>query len=416
MGKSCLFRDYDYFCKLRGKYFKIPNMKKLLLVAIGALVMAGASAQSTPGYHKFTDTKTVTTAVNDQTRGIAAWNSALALFESDLLRQGKGTYDLSPIWVARWVYFEKVWKYVRMRGTINLSAGGTWEDVPTVVRKYGIVPTEAYAGVSYNEAPDYRVLDGVAKGYADAVISGRMQLNAFLDGLNSILDAYFGRVPETFTYGGVRYTAESFRNMLGLNMDDYVCFTSFTHHPFYTWFAIEIPDNWAWGQAYNLPQQSLLDVTVGALDKGYAVWWGADVSDPQDVALRGVALNSANASKGMSGAELAKWVSVDNNQRAAMITRMTENQISPREYTQAERQLAFDSYETSDDHGMLLTGLAVDQDGGNYLKAKNAQGMDESYQGYDYWSFARFKYKTLEVAMHKDALPRDLKARLGYTR
>ncbi len=415
MKNACLFRDYDYFCKLRGKNFKIQNMKKLLLVAIGALVMAGVSAQ-TPGYHKFTDTKTVTTAVNDQSRGIAAWNSALALFESDLLRQGKGTYDLSPMWIARWVYFEKVWKYVRMRGTINLSAGGTWEDVPTVVRKYGIVPAEVYAGVTYNTAPDYNVLNGVAKGYADAVISGQMRLNAFLEGLNSILDAYFGRVPETFTYGGVRYTPESFRNMLGLNMDDYVCITSFTHHPFYTWFAIEIPDNWAWGQAYNLPQQSMLDITVGALDKGYAVWWGADASDPQDVAMRGVALNSTAPASGMTGAELAKWVSVDNNQRAAMITRMTENQISPREYTQAERQLAFDSYETSDDHGMLLTGLAVDQDGGQYLKAKNAQSDDESYQGYDYWSFARFKYKTLEVAMHKDALPRELRTRLGYTR
>lgn len=391
-------------------------MKKLLLVCVGAIFAAGvAGAQAPPqGYYKFTDTKTVSTAVSDPTRGISSWNSALALFESDLLRRGKGTYDLSPMWVARFVYFEKVWKYVRMRGTISLSAAGTWEDVPTVIRKYGIVPAEIYAGPGYNSVPNYAALDGVAKSYADAVISGRMPLSSFLDGLNGILDSYFGAIPETFTSGGVRYTPETFRDMLGLNMDDYVCFTSFNHHPFYTWFAIEVPDNWAWGQAYNVPQDMMLQLTVGALDHGFAVWWGADTSDPQDVAMRGVTMNSPASASITSGAELAKWVSVGSNQRAAMISRLTENQLSPREYTQAERQLAFDSYETSDEHGMLLTGLAKDQDNGQYLKAKNALSDDQAYQGYDYWSYARFKYKTLEVAMHKDALPRELRARLGY--
>ncbi len=390
-------------------------MRKFLLVAIGALVVGSASAQAPQGYHKFTDTRTVQSAVNDENHSTTSWSSALALFESELQRTGKGTYDLSSMWVARHMYFEKVWKYVRMRGTINLSAGGTWEDVPNVIRKYGIVPAEAYSGVSNTlNSLDYLRLDGVAKGYADAVISGRMLLSSFLDGLNNILDAYFGRVPETFTYGGVRYSPESFRDMLGLNMDDYVCFTSFTHHPFYTWFAIEIPDNWAWGQAFNLPQEEMLNVTTGALNRGYAVWWGADLGNDDEIYMRGVSMNSPQPDQPNS-AELAKWVSVGTSQRAAVISRYLEGPINGREYTQAERQLAFDSYETSDDHGMLLTGLSKDQDGGNYFKVKNSWGDDEgAYSGYFYASYPWFKYKTLEVAMHKDALPRDLKVRLGY--
>ncbi len=377
----------------------------------------GAGAQAPKGYHKFTDTKTVAnSAVNEQNRANTSWSSALALFENELQRQGKGTYDLSASWIARHVYFEKVVKYVRMRGTINLSAGGAWEDVPNVIRKYGIVPSEAYTGLNNGlSAIDYNVLDGVAKGYADAVINGRMMLNAWLDGLNNILDAYFGKVPETFTYGGVRYTPETFREMLGLNMDDYVCFTSFTHHPFYTWFAIEVPDNWAWGQAYNLPQDDLLHVTEGALDKGYAVWWGADISETNDVYMRGATLSTPGANNTENDGELAKWVSVGSSQRVAMISRLLEGPLNGREYTQAERQLAFDSYETTDDHGMLLTGLATDQDGGHYFKVKNSWVNSTEYNGYFYASYAFFKYKTMEVAMHKDAMSRDLKTRLGYS-
>ena len=393
-------------------------MKKFLLTALSVLVVSGAWAQAPAGYHKFTDTKTApVTSVKDQNRSGTCWSfSALALFESELLRMGKGDYDLSAMWVARHTYYEKAVKYVRMHGTINLSAGGAWEDVPDVIRKYGIVPTSVYTGLNYGlDNHDHSELDEVVKAYCDAVVAakGKTLTTAWIAGLNGILDAYFGKLPETFTYNGKSYNGISFRDMLGLNMDDYICFTSFIHHPFYTWFAIEVPDNWAWGEAFNIPQDEMLKITEGSLDKGYAVWWGSDVSEPGFVYPRGIAFNPPEVIETAEGTELAKWVNVGSNQRGAMIAKMLEGKINEREYTQEERQAAFDNYETTDDHGMLLTGIATDQDGKQYFKVKNSWAESGPYKGYFYVSYPFFKYKSMEVAMHKDALPKDLKNKLG---
>lgn len=393
-------------------------MKRLLLSVLCVLVMGSAWAQAPKNYLKFTDIKDVpVTSVKDQNRSGTCWSfSALALFESELLRQGKGTYDLSAMWVARHTYFEKVVKYVRMHGTINLSGGGAWEDVPDVIRKYGIVPTEAYPGLNYGmDNHDHSELDEVIKAYADAVVAakGKVLTTAWIEGLNGILDAYFGKVPATFTYNGKEYTPISFRDMLGLNMDDYICFTSFTHHPFYTWFAIEVPDNWAWGEAYNIPQEEMLEITQGGLEKGYAVWWGSDVSEPGFVYNRGVAFNVPQTIETAEGTELAKWVNVSSNQKASIVNKMLEGPVTEPEFTQEERQLAFDNYETTDDHGMLLTGLAKDQDNRHYFKVKNSWADSGIYNGYFYVSYPFFKYKTMEVAMHKDALPKALKNKMG---
>ena len=391
-------------------------MKKLILMAIAITVATGAWAQTPTNYHKFTDTKTVpVTSVKDQSRSGTCWSfSALALFESELLRMGKGEYDLSAMWVARHTYYEKAVKYVRMHGTINLSAGGAWEDVPDVIRKYGIVPTSVYTGLSYGlDNHDHTELDEVIKAYCDAILKGKVLTNAWQEGLNGILDAYFGELPTTFTYNSKNYTPASFRDMLGLNMDDYICFTSFTHHPFYTWFAVEVPDNWAWGLAYNIPQDEMLTITEQGLDKGYGVWWGSDVSEPGFIYMRGIAFNVPEMIETAEGTELAKWVSVPATQRSAMAARLLSGPIDERTFTQEERQAAFDNYETTDDHGMLLTGLATDQDGKKYFKVKNSWAETGEYKGYFYVSYPFFQYKTMEVAMHKDALPKVLKSKLG---
>ncbi len=384
-------------------------------MAAALIVAAGTWAQA-QNYHRFTDTKTVpVTSVKDQNRSGTCWSfSALALFESELLRMGKGEYDLSAMWVARHTYYEKAVKYVRMHGTINLSAGGAWEDVPDVIRKYGIVPTSVYDGLSYGlDNHDHTELDEVIKAYCDAVLKSKVLTNAWTEGLNGILDAYFGEIPATFTYNGKSYTAVSFRDMLGLNMDDYICFTSFTHHPFYTWFAVEVPDNWAWGLAYNIPQDEMLKITESGLDKGYGVWWGADVSEPGFVYMRGIAFNVPATIETSEGTELAKWVSISTAQKTAMVNKLLEGAIDERTYSQEERQAAFDNYETTDDHGMFLSGLANDQDGKKYFKVKNSWAESGQYKGYFYVSYPFFQYKTMEVAMHKDALPKELKSKLG---
>ncbi len=383
-------------------------MKKIFMAAIAVLTFTSANAQDSLLYHKFTDTKTVpTTPVKDQNKTGTCWSfSALGLMESELLRMGKGEYDLSAMWVARHTYFEKVVKYVRMHGTVQLAGGGVWEDVANVIRKYGIVPTNVYTGLNYGlDNHDHGELDRIVKAYADAVIKNKVLTTAWKDGLNGILDAYFGEIPEKFDYNGKKYTPESFRTMLGLNMDDYICLSSFTHHPFYTWFGMEVPDNWNNYPAFNVTQKELLDATIGGIEKGYAVWWASDVSEPGFQYNSGIAFNIPQTIETGEGTELSKWVDVSTDKRKEMIKKIVQSPIDEPEYTQEQRQLAFDNYETTDDHGMLITGLATDQDGKHYFKVKNSWAAENLYQGYFYTSYPYFVYKTMEVTMHKDALP-----------
>ena len=386
------------------------------MAAIAALMFTGASAQEEERYHQFTDTKTVpATSVKDQNKSGTCWSFAtLGLMESELLRTGKGEHDLSAMWVARHTYFEKVVKYVRMHGEMTLAEGGWWSNVQDVIRKYGIVPTSVYGGLNYGlDNHDHSELSKVVKAYADAVIKGKLLTTAWQNGLNGILDAYFGAVPENFTYNGKSYTPASFRDMLGLNMDDYVSLSSFTHHPFYKQFVIEVPDNWTWSPSWNITQQELLDATTGALEKGYAVMWSSDVSEPGFSYKNGIAFNVPEKIESAEGSEEAKWVSVSTDKRAEMVKKLLKGPIAEREYTQQERQKAYDNYETTDDHGMLITGMATDQDGKPYFKVKNSWAAANVYQGYFYASYPYFSYKTLGVSMHKDALPKELRKKLG---
>lgn len=386
------------------------------MVALAALVFTGANAQEAERYHQFTDTKTVpATSVKDQNKSGTCWSfSTLAMMESELLRTGKGEYDLSAMWVARHVYFEKVVKYVRMHGKMNLAEGGWWSNVPDVIRKYGIVPTSAYSGLNYGlDNHDHAELSKLVIAYADAVIKGKLLTTAWQDGLNGILDAYFGQLPENFDYNGKNYTPASFRDMLGLDMDDYISLASFTHHPFNAQFVIEVPDNWTWSPSYNVTQQELLDATVGALEKGYTAVWSADVSEPGFAYNSGIAFNVPASVETEEGTELAKWVSVSTNQRAEMVKKLLKGPVAEPEYTQEQRQLAYDNYETTDDHGMLLTGLAVDQDGRHYFKVKNSWTDANVYKGYFYASYPYFTYKTLSVAVNRNALSKELRKKLG---
>jgi bleomycin hydrolase len=389
-------------------------MKKFFTAVIAAFIFIGANAQEadTTNYHKFTDTKTApATSVKDQNKSGTCWSfSTLALMESELLRMGKGEYDLSPMWVARHTYFEKVLKYVRMHGKLQLAAGGHAGDVTNIIAKYGIVPTSVYAGLNYGtDNHDHGELDAVVMAYAKTIIARNTLTTAWLDGLNGILDAYFGKVPETFEYNGKKYTPTSFRDMLGLDMEDYVSITAFAHHPLNTWFDMEVPDNWNNYPAWNVTPQEMLDATVGALEKGYAVAWAADVSEPGFVYNSGIAFNIPEAIETEEGSELSKWVDVKADERKKAVEKMLKGHIAEAEYTREQRQEAFDNYETTDDHGMLLTGLAVDQDGHHYFKVKHSWDESGAYKGYFYASYPYFNYKTIMVMMHRDALPKGMK-------
>ena len=259
-------------------------MKKLLLFAGLALLMAGSVEAKKPakeeGY-KFTDLKTVpTTSVKDQFRSGTCWSySGLSFLENEILRAGGPEMDLSEMWIVRNMYFDKGVKYVRMHGFLNFGEGGAPHDVTECIKKYGIVPEEAYPGLNYGtEKPVFGELSAVLKAYLDAVIEAKngTLTTAWENGFNALLDAYFGPRPETFTYEGKEYTPKSFAESLPINMEDYVAVGSFTHHPFYEQFVIEVPDNWMWEQIYNVPLEDLMAIVDNALENGYSIEWATE--------------------------------------------------------------------------------------------------------------------------------------------
>lgn len=354
------------------------------------------------------------TEVQNQSRTSTCWSfSSLSFFESELIRMGKGKHNLSEMFVVRNAYIGKAETYVRMNGFHNFGPGGAFHDLPWVIRRYGIVPESAYKGLNYGyDKHNHAELDAVLKGIVDAVKSnpqGKLT-SSWKSAFAGAIDAYLGAVPKTFKYGDKEYTPISFSQSLGLNMDDYVSLTSFTHHPYYSQFAIEVPDNWAMMQSYNIPLDELESIAMSSLKKGFSWAWGADVSEKGFSYKNGVAIVPVHDS-------LITQVGKDNkafNDAGATRVGIAFNQPMPEIIiTDSIRQVAFDNYQTTDDHGMHATGLVQDQNGKFYFKIKNSWGTENDCGGYLYCSLSYFRYKTINIYIHKNALPKDLAKRLG---
>ena len=388
-----------------------------LLLACAVTVNAQEQKNDQEGY-KFTDIKRLpTTSVKSQDRAGTCWSwSTISFLESEIMRMGKDSLSLSPMYVVWNTYHAKGDKYVRMNGHVNFGQGGASADVTWAIRNYGIVPLSLYSGLNYGEEVHvHGELDAILKGYLDAVVSNpnKKLSTAWLRGYDGILNAYLGEKPEKFTWQGKEYTPQTFaKEVVGLNMDDYVNLTSFTHHPFYTEFAIEVEDNWSWDKAYNLPLEELMQVMDYAIDNGYTFVWGADVSE-KGFATKdaGVAVIPATDTKEMSGAEIAKWEKLPKGQQ--MMDAFKQGPAPEKTITQEMRQEEFDRYLTTDDHGMHIIGKAKDQNGTPYFIVKNSWGDYGKYKGYLYASYPFVAYKTTSVMIHKDALPKDLKKKLG---
>ena len=401
-------------------------MRKMLLIA-GVLAitgMANATYFQAPelddpqvvnpdstGF-KFTDVKIIpTTSVKDQNKSGTCWAfSGISTLEDDLLRRGKGEYDLSEMFVARNAYIDKAKKYMRTNGTINFAQGGSFEDVLEMTRRYGAMPEEAYAGLNYGEKKHshYEMAEAL-KSYLDAVMRNGQRTKklttAWLPGFIGILDAYLGPVPENFTYKGKTYTPQSFAREIGIEPDNFEIFTSYTHHPFYEKFALEIPDNWQWSESVNVPMEDLQPITDNALDKGYTVFWGADVSEGGFKWTEGFAVNPAEKEqKDMTDSELSRWVKLSDKDRANERFKI-KGPVKEKEVTQEMRQQAFDNYETTDDHGMVIVGYATDQEGNKFYKVKNSWDTNQVYDGYFYVSVPYFLEKTLNIGVRKEAIP-----------
>ncbi len=400
-------------------------MKKTLLLLTMAFAGIGAFAQDAAEAKKegfeFTVVKeNPITSIKDQNNAGTCWcYSSLAFIESELIRMGKGEYDLSEMYIVQKTYMDRADKAVRTHGDASFSQGGSFYDVLYGMKHYGLVPeAEMRPGVMYGDTlSNHTELSALTDAMVAAIAKGK-QKKLQSDSENNMLwkkaveavhEVYLGKAPETFKYNGKEYTPQSFYEATGLNADDYVSLTSYTHQPFYEPFVLEIQDNWRWAQSYNLPIDELMEVFDNAIMNGFTIAWGSDVSE-FGFTRDGIAvLPDVEAAQKAAGSDMAHWLGLSSYQKQQAI-----NKPMPQKWvTQEERQLAYDNWETTDDHGMQIYGIAKDQEGNEYYMVKNSWGNSGKYKGVWYASKAFARYKTMNIVVHKDALPKHVAKKLG---
>ena len=375
-------------------------MKKSLLLSVIGLVAFSASAMaqdaepaSAPYKYEFTIVKeNPATPVKDQASTGTCWCFATNSFiESELLRTGKGEHDLSEMFVVRHNYIRRIKDNILRRGEGNIGPGSIAHMYIWVMKNVGIMPEEAYNGINYDsKRHNHGDLNTWVKSINTTAVEMKKPLpKEIVDG---VLDAYLGKVPETFTYQGKEYTVESFTKAMGLNADDYVEITSFTHHPFYEKVMVEVPDNWDYATMYNLPLNEMMQVINNAINEGYTVAWDGDISEPGYVFRHFIAVNTKE----------------DLRKQRELKAKAKEESV-----TQESRQHGFETFATVDDHLEHITGIAKDQDGVKYYKTKNSWGVESNGTGYHYLSEEYVKAKTISILVHKNSIPKAIRAKLG---
>lgn len=389
-------------------------MKKLFSLIILLLAVVGLSAQG--GYQFSVVKENPITSIKNQSNSGTCWSfSALGFIESELIRMGKGEYDLSEMYVVRRNYKDKAVKYIRLHGSLNFAQGGSFADVIETINEYGVMPDEVYTGLNYGETMHrHGELEAGLTGYLKGIGENKNKklTSAWAKGFDGILDAYFGELPTQFQYNGKSYTPQAFAKELGLNSDNYISLTSFTHHPFYMPFAIEIPDNWRWALSYNLPIDEMMKTIDDALMNGYTIAWATDVSEI-GFTRNGLGVIPDEEASENIGSDQAHWLGLSQNERNMRLRAKIESgPAKEKVITQEMRQATFDNYETTDDHGMQIYGIAKDQNGNKYYMVKNSWGETGNYKGIWYVSEAFVKFKTMSIVIHRDALPKDIAKKL----
>ena len=390
-------------------------MRKTFFTLISIFIVSVSFAQAPLPKDTFAFTtvkENKITPVKNQANSSTCWSfSGLAFFESELLRMGKPAVDLSEMFVVHRSYTDKAEKYLRMNGTSNFAPGGSFYDDVYVLKNYGIVPDSVMNGLNYGETKHvHGELDALTSAFMTTMVKNPNKTisTAWKPAFEGILNAYLGKLPTEFTVNGKKHTPVSYANSLGLNMDDYVSITSFTHHPFYTKFAIEIPDNWRWAESYNIPLDEFGRIFDYAVENGFTVAWGADVSE-RGFTRNGVGLLPETKPENLVGTDQAKWLGTQTPGGKFTIN----GPVKEQKVTQESRQLGFDNYQTTDDHGMLIYGIAKDQNGDRYYMVKNSWGEDSKYKGIWYVSKPFVMEKTINILVHKDAVPKEIRKKLG---
>ena len=406
--------------------------KSLLLLTMAAFLCSNSvfaqekEANKEDEGYKFTVVKeNPITSIKNQNRAGTCWcYSGLGFIEAELLRMNKGEYDLSEMYIVSNTYNDRAKAAVRTHGDVSFSQGGSFYDVIYGMKTFGLVPeSEMRPGTAYGDTlSDHTELSAITDAIVKAIAKGdhkKLQTNAnnevlWQKAVEAVHKIYLGDAPTNFVYNGVSYTPQTFYNSLGLNADDYISITSYTHHPFYEKFILEIQDNWRWAQCYNVPLDEFMDIFDYAVDNGYTVAWGSDVSEQgfrMGVKKGFCVLPETNVkAESMKGSDMAHWTGMS----AKEIQDEAAKHPTPQRWvTQEERQVAYDNWETTDDHGMLIYGKATDQMGNEYYMVKNSWGDYGDYHGMFYASKAFVRYKTMNIVVHKDAIPKNIKKKLG---
>lgn len=372
--------------------------KKTFLTGLAFIGTFGLFAQETPNppVYQFTTTKELgVSSTEDQCASGTCWSFAtISFIEAEIIRKGQPTLDLSEMFNVRVNYPEKVESYVRYQGKQQIGPGGLSHDVIFAIREFGLVPESAYTGLNPGKTEhDHGTLDAAIESWAKTVLEKKLNEggNEWILALNGIMNEYLGEIPSTFTYNGKSYSPTSFRDAMKINPDDYVSITSFSHHPFYSQFILEVPDNWAKGSFYNVPMEDMQMILDNAIDNGYSVAWDADVSEKGFSFKNGMAIVPDES---VTKEDLFKKI------------------VPEKKITQDNRQAAFDSFQTTDDHLMHITGKSKDQNGNVYYITKNSWGTTNPYGGYQHVSKSYFQYKTVSIMVHKDAIPAAIRAKL----
>ncbi|WP_277070423.1 aminopeptidase C [Prevotella corporis] len=400
-------------------------MRKVLVFALLAVfttsMNAAAPKKGTKKSNKpvFTVVKeNPITSIKNQNRSGTCWDySTLAYFEAEILRKTGKTYDLCESFVANKTYMDRAITVVRMHGDAQFAQGGSCYDPLYCMINYGICPENAMpfpGSLTGDSLYNFNEFFSVMEPYVNAIATNKASKisNQWKPGLQGILDAYLGKCPETFTYEGKQYTPKSFASSLGLDWNDYVTVTSYTHHPFYTKFAVEVQDNWRMPQSHNLPMNEMMEIIDNAVMNGYCIAWGGDVSEPGFTRDGLAYMVDGKKVESLQGSDMAKWLGLSASKKRDIIDELGVNvpELTP---TQEQRQNRYDNWELTDDHGMLIFGIAKDQNGKEYYMVKNSWGETGAYKGVWYMSKNFIAANTMDYMVNKNAIPANIRQKMG---
>ena len=431
--------NWGFIPKTDDKYYKIYNpfnpqpfiipmiqfTKSALLGSFLALSMISVNAfaqdEAKKEGYKFTPVKVLEISpVQDQAMTGTCWSfSGTGFLDSEVYRLTGKRVLLSPLYSVAQGYKDKARAYVRYQGHNNFGQGGSFYDVLAVLESRGVVPFEEYTGLLAGQTRyNHNELEALAKGYLDTIVKEMMKANhrspSWAEGFDGIIDSYLGKMPETFKFDGKEFTPASFAEYLKLDADNYVSITSFSHHPFYRAFVLEIPDNWRHSVSYNLPVDEMMQVIDNAIAGGFTVAWGTDVSEDGFTRDGYAVLPDIEAATSTRGSDMEKWIGASAGERRMLTAKLIQDPKTPEiKVTQEYRQRGFDDLSTTDDHGMLIYGTAKDQYGKPFYMVKNSWGTSIGYDGIWYASKPFVAGKTISITVHKDAIPKALRTKLG---